>query len=144
MNEHDENQELKVALLLSTNYYGDLVYIKHSKACIHFTPDKSMAIDNYDMIHSGFTDSAGQFCALASVNHPNAIISQTTTEFLSPIKLGMTIVLTAKSSYHNLSRRNVKVIGTYSDMIVYESSVEILLLDEHIFEAAIGKLDFDI
>jgi hypothetical protein len=79
-----------------------------------------------------------------AINDPNAIISQIKSEFLAPIKHGMKLIFTAKSSYHNLSRRAVKVKATFNEMMVYEGTVDVLLMEKHIFEAAMGKINFDI
>ena len=133
--------DLKACQKLSPSYYGYIEHTEEGLARIMFEPKDDMIMDHYDVVHPSFLDGAAYFCALAAVNQENAIISQATTEFLSPIRKGMAIQFQAKANYNTLSRKSVSVRGKYKEIVVYESTIVVLALEEHIFASSFMSPD---
>jgi len=137
----DGNDKLEVSTELSRYFYGEIKYIKNGTAKILFIPTQKFVADKYKMIHSGIIDSVGHFCALAAVNQTNAIVSQTNSEFLSPIKENMALEFEASANYNSTSSKSVKVMGKHRGIVCYESTITILILPEHPFENTIIGTD---
>ncbi|NPA13383.1 MAG: PaaI family thioesterase, partial [Aquificae bacterium] len=47
-----------------------------------------MVVDDKGLIHGGFIFSAGDYCAMLSVNHPNVVLGKAEVKFLKPTKVG--------------------------------------------------------
>ena len=124
---------LKVCKQLAPIYYGHIKYVHDGSASTIFKAQDDMIIDNYDVVHPSFLDGAAYFCAIAAINDPHAIISQAKTEFLSPIRKDMEITFEATANYNTLTRKSLSVTGKYKDILVYESTIVILALEDHIF-----------
>ena len=124
---------LKVCKQLAPAYYGHVRYVREGSASTVFKAQDDMIIDNYNVIHPSFLDGAAYFCAIAAINDPNAIVSQAKTEFLSPIRKDMEIIFEATANYNTLTRKSLSVTGKYKDILVYESTIVILALEDHIF-----------
>lgn len=131
--EEEEDHKLNVAKLLLNDLPCDIVHIKNGKVRVNFTPDQQFICDKYNLVHSGLIDSVGQFCALMVINKPNGIVSKTQTEFLVPIKNGMALEFEATTNYNKVTKKAVKVVARHNGISVYESVMQILVLEEHIF-----------
>ena len=128
---------LQICKQLPPVYSGSIKFVHDGHASTVFKAQDDMVIDNYDVVHPSFLDGAAYFCALAAINNANTIISQVKTEFLSPIRKEMEITFEAIAHYNTITRKSLSVTGKYKDIVVYESTVVILALEEHIFSSSV-------
>jgi acyl-coenzyme A thioesterase PaaI-like protein len=134
LNDH----KLKIGTYLANEYFGSINYIKQDNSSITFTPKHNTTLDSWGVVHTGVIESAGQYCALLAVNEENAIINQTSSEFLSPIIQNMELIFTASTFYNQISKKLVKVQATHKNVKIYEGNISILVSENHILDSLKG------
>ena len=136
LNDKNENLEiyskLKIPKKLRSSFTGDIVELEDGYVKTKFEPTDEMVIDDYKLIHNGFIFNAADFAAMVAVNNPYLVIITSNTKFLAPIELGNVVDFEAKVVHKYARKREIKVIGTVSDIKVFEGLFLVVILDQHI------------
>ncbi len=129
-----KNQELNTHLKYNQKF-GRLVEITETGAKVILETTQDMAVDDEGLIHGGFTFSAADFCAMASVNEPYVVLVKATgCEFMAPIKVGESVEFTGKILMKEKRKVEVEVIGMLNDIKVFKGIFSCIVLDTHIFK----------
>jgi len=135
----DDEVELNTHQRINKELCGSVVELSEGYAKVEFPTTKEMAVDNMGLIHGGFTFGAADFAAMAAVNEPNVVLVSSECRFLSPVKVGETVVFEAKERYHESRKRRIHVIGKFKDIKVFEGDFLAVVLDRHIFKLKLIK-----
>ena len=130
----DEPDILRTHELIDSAYSGTLEELKDGIAKVTLLTNDDMRADSYGLVHGGFIFSAADFAAMAAVNHPNVVLSASTTSFLSPVKSGDKVVFTAKVRHKDGRKREVDVVGMVLDIKVFEGVFKTVVLDKHVLK----------
>ena len=114
--------------------YGRLIELKEEYAKVILETKEDMAVDEYGLIHGGFTFSAADFCAMATVNEPYVVLVRTQSSFLAPVKVGDTVIFESEVLMKDKRKWEVKVIGKIHDIKVFEGKFGCVVLETHVLK----------
>jgi acyl-coenzyme A thioesterase PaaI-like protein len=97
-----------------------------------------MAVDELGLIHGGFTFGAADFCAMATINHPNVVLTNSKSKFLAPVKVGDIVIFESEIVFDDDRRQEVNVIGKIDDIKVYEGVFGTVVLQKHVLKLKIS------
>lgn len=93
-----------------------------------------MLADDKGLIHGGFIFSAADYAAMAAVNERNVVLVACNSQFLSPVKLGDTVIFKAVVRHKEGRKRNVNVTGYVLDIKVFEGEFKTVVTDRHVLK----------
>lgn len=125
--------ELKTHRELKSRYVGTIIELKKGYSKVQLTTIADMVLDSLGLIHSGFVYLAADYAASVAINEENLIVIGSKIGFYAPAKLGDVIEFEAKSRFEDTKKREVHVIGTISEIKVFEGTFQLVILDDHIF-----------
>lgn len=134
-----ENIELKTHRRINQSLCGTLLELKDGYAKVELETTKEMAVDEFGLVHGGFTFMAADFAAMAAVNHPNVVLVSSECRFLSPVKVGDRVLFEAKELYKESRKRKIHVIGTFEDIKVFEGDFMAVVLERHVLKLKLLK-----
>jgi acyl-coenzyme A thioesterase PaaI-like protein len=117
--------------------YGKLIELKEDYAKVILEATEEMAVDEYGLVHGGFTFSAADFCAMATINEPYVVLVRSQSEFLAPVKVGDNVIFESEIMMKDKRKWEVKVIGKIDDIKVYEGIFGCVILDKHVLKKKI-------
>jgi acyl-coenzyme A thioesterase PaaI-like protein len=129
--------EEKIELQTHTKYnkkFGQLVELKEDYAKVILETTEEMAVDEEGLVHGGFTFSAADFCAMATVNKPYVVLVRSQSEFMAPIKVGEIVEFESEVLMKEKRKVEVKVIGKLNDIKVFEGTFSCVILDKHVLK----------
>jgi len=116
--------------------YGRLIELKKDYAKVILEATEEMAVDEYGLIHGGFTFGAADFCAMTTVNDPYVVLVRSQSSFLAPVKVGDSVIFESEVLMKEKRRWEVKVTGKLDDIKVYEGIFGCVVLDKHVLKKA--------
>jgi acyl-coenzyme A thioesterase PaaI-like protein len=125
---------------INQNLCGNLIEIEKNYAKVSLKTNTQMSVDEYELVHGGFTFAAADFAAMAAVNDPNVVLIGSQTSFYSPVKVGDEIVFEASSKYNDSRKREVVVTGKVHDIKVFSGIFEAIILEKHILKMNMTKV----
>jgi acyl-coenzyme A thioesterase PaaI-like protein len=129
--------EFEVELKTHTKYlpkFGRLIELKKDYAKVILDTSEEMAVDEYGLVHGGFTFSAADFCAMATVNEPYVVLVRSQNEFLAPVKAGESVVFESEVMMKEKRKWEVKVTGKIDEIKVFEGIFGCVVLDKHVLK----------
>jgi acyl-coenzyme A thioesterase PaaI-like protein len=138
-NEAKERMELRTHQRINQTLCGNLVELDEGYAKVELETTRDMVVDEMGLVHGGFVFSAADFAAMAAVNHPNVVLVASECRFLSPVKVGDTVVLEAKELYKEARKRKIHVIGYFEDIKVFEGDFMAVVLERHVLKLKLLK-----
>lgn len=119
---------------LSTNTVGTIIELSKNHAKSVFIPTNEMIVDEQGLVYDGFVLSAANYVAQAAINRQFSVLISSQASCYSPLKLGEILEFEAQALYDETSRkREVRVVGRVSDVKVFESQMQMVTTNEHIF-----------
>ena len=97
-----------------------------------------MAVDELGLIHGGFTFGAADFCAMATINHPNVVLVSSNSKFLAPVKVGDVVIFESEVVFDDDKKQEVIVRGTIDDIKVFEGVFGTVVLKKHVLKLKIS------
>jgi acyl-coenzyme A thioesterase PaaI-like protein len=116
--------------------YGKLIELKKDYAKVVLETTEEMVVDEYGLIHGGFTFGAADFCAMATVNEPFVVLVRNQSSFLAPVKVGDSVIFESEVLMKDKRKWEVKVIGKIKDIKVFEGTFSCVILDKHVLKKA--------
>ncbi len=138
-NDRKERMELRTHQRINQTLCGNLVELDEGYAKVELETTRDMVVDEMGLVHGGFVFSAADFAAMAAVNHPNVVLVASECRFLSPVKVGDTVVLEAKELYKEARKRKIHVIGYFEDIKVFEGDFMAVVLERHVLKLKLLK-----
>jgi len=115
--------------------FGRLIEINKKGAKVILETTEDMAVDEEGLIHGGFTFSAADFCAMASVNKPYVVLVKANEcEFMAPVKVGQRIEFTGEILMKEKRKVEVRVIGKLQEIKVFEGIFSCVILEKHVLK----------
>ena len=106
-------------------------------AKVKFEATQDMAVDDLGLIHGGFTFGAADFCAMATVNHPNVVLVSSKSKFLAPVKVGDIVIFESEVIFDDDKKQEVIITGKIDDIKVYEGLFGTVVLKKHVLKLKI-------
>jgi len=101
------------------------------------TPE--MLADDMGLVHGGFIFSAADYAAMAAVNERNVVLVASNTQFLSPVRLGDTVLFKANVRHKEGRKRNVIVMGYVQDIKVFDGEFKTVVTDRHVLKLSLTE-----
>jgi len=137
MIEEERKIDLNTHKKINQNLCGKLIEQAENYAKIKFEATEDMAVDDEGLIHGGFTFGAADFCAMATVNHPNVVLVSSKSKFLAPIQVGDTVIFESEIIFDDDKRQEIVVRGKMNDIKVYEGIFGTVVLKKHVLKLKI-------
>jgi len=135
----DGTVELRTHQRIDQSLCGTLVELRPGFARVELETSRDMVVDEMGLVHGGFTFAAADFAAMAAVNDPNVVLVSSECRFLSPVKVGDTVVFEAKELYKEARKRNIHVVGYFEDIKVFEGEFMAVVLERHVLKLKLVK-----
>lgn len=126
--------ELVTCPEISTTMAGTICELSKNHARSVFIPTTDMVIDQHGLVYDAFVFGAANYVAQAAINKEYSILTSSKTSFYAPLKFGDVLQLEAQALFDESARkREVRVVGQVNDIKVFESSMNIIVTEEHVF-----------
>jgi len=135
----DDEVELNTHQRINKELCGNVVELSEGYAKVELLTTREMVVDQMGLVHGGFTFAAADFTAMAAVNDPNVVLVSSECRFLSPVKVGDTVIFEARERYHESRKRRIHVVGKFKDIKVFEGNFLAVVLDRHVFKLKLIK-----
>jgi len=114
--------------------FGQLLEIRENSAKVILEATEDMAVDEEGLIHGGFTFGAADFCAMATVNHPNVVLVRAQCEFMAPVKVGDVVEFVSEIVLKEKRKYEINVVGTLNEIKVFEGLFSCVVLEKHVLK----------
>ena len=138
MIENEHNIELNTHKKINQKLCGKLIAHTEKYAKVKFEATEEMAVDELGLIHGGFTFGAADFCAMATVNHPNVVLTNSKSRFLAPVKIGDIVIFESEMIFDDDKKQEINVVGKINDIKVYEGIFGTVVLQKHVLKLKIS------
>jgi acyl-coenzyme A thioesterase PaaI-like protein len=138
MIENEHKIELNTHKKINQKLCGKLIEQTEKSAKVKFEAIEEMAVDDLGLIHGGFTFGAADFCAMATINHPNVVLTNSKSNFLAPVKVGDVVIFESEIVFDDSKRQEINVIGKIDDIKVYEGTFSSVILKKHVLKLKIS------
>ena len=129
--------ELHTHKKINQNLCGKLIEQDKNYAKVKFEATEEMAVDEEGLVHGGFTFGAADFCAMATINHPNIVLTSSKSKFLAPVKVGDVVYFESEIIFDDDKRQEIIVRGKINDIKVYEGTFGTVVLKKHVLKLKI-------
>jgi len=126
--------KLNTHLKIDPKFSGELIDLKEHYAKVKLITTSEMVADEEGLIHGGFTFSAADFCAMATVNHPNVVLTGADTKFLAPIKLGDEVIFESEVLSYNEKKQEILITAKIKEKKVFEGIFKTAILKTHVLK----------
>lgn len=126
--------QLNTHLNINTSLCGRVIKLQVDYAEVLLHTTQQMSADTQGLVHGGFIFGAADYAAMSAVNDPYVVLGSASSKFLSPVKVGDTVLLKASVISDKGKKRVVEVEAYVSDKLVYEGSFTTFVLDAHVLE----------
>ena len=138
MIENEHKIELNTHRKINQTLCGRLIEQKENYAKVKLEATEEMAVDDLGLIHGGFTFAAADFCAMATINHPNVVLTNSKSKFLAPVKVGDIVIFESEVIFDDDKRQEINVVGKIDDIKVYEGIFGTVVLKKHVLKLKIS------
>ena len=88
--------EQRTHRLTNERLVGRPVRIEPGKAEVELLTTEEMAVDEYGLVHGGFTFGLADYAAMLAVNEPTVVLGKAEVRFLKPVKVGEKLTARAR------------------------------------------------
>lgn len=129
----------------SERLVGKPVKIEPGKAEVELLTTEEMAVDEYGLVHGGFTFGLADYAAMLAVNEPTVVLGKAEVKFLKPVRAGEKLVARAKIMEESeggvgdgTSPRRKKLVKAEvfneKNEKVFEGTFHCYVLEKHVLE----------
>jgi uncharacterized protein (TIGR00369 family) len=93
-----------------------------------------MAADETGLVHGGFIFSLADYAAMIAVNHPNVVLGAADVKFLKPVRVGETVVASARVEEVQGKKHWVAVSVENNAGTLFQGMLTCFVLDRHVLE----------
>ena len=127
--------EQRTHKLTSDRLVGKPVKIEPGRAEVELLTNGEMAVDEYGLVHGGFTFGLADYAAMLAVNEPTVVLGKAEVRFLKPVKVGEK--LTAKAVVvKDMGRKKIVKAEVLNENCekVFEGTFHCYVLEKHVLE----------
>ncbi|NPA47687.1 MAG: PaaI family thioesterase [Thermococci archaeon] len=130
--ESDVSCKQKTHPLASKRLVGVPVRIEEGRAEVVLRAIDEMAVDEYGLVHGGFTFGVADYAAMLAVNEPNVVIWKAECTFTKPVRVGDEMRAVAEVEEREGKRRVVSVTVRTAKGVVFEGRFTCYVPDNHV------------
>ncbi|WP_258085022.1 PaaI family thioesterase [Thermococcus thermotolerans] len=127
--------EQRTHRLTSEKLVGKPVKIEKDYAEVLLETTEEMAVDEYGLVHGGFTFGLADYAAILAVNEPTVVLGKADVKFLKPVKVGEKLTAKAEVS-EDLGRKKIVKAEVFNEKNekVFEGTFHCYVLEKHVLE----------
>lgn len=127
--------ELLTCPELNTSLAGTIIELDKIFAKSILITTSDMVVDEQGLVFDAFIFAAANYVAQASINKEFSVVIGSKCFFYAPLKLGDVLELEAHALFDETSKkRDVKVVGHVKEIKMFEATIQVVSIDEHIFK----------
>ncbi|EGU0933712.1 PaaI family thioesterase [Campylobacter coli] len=127
--------ELLTCPELNTSLAGTIIELDKNFAKSILITTSDMVVDEQGLVFDAFIFAAANYVAQASINKEFSVVIGSKCFFYAPLKLGDILELEAHALFDETSKkRDVKVVGHVKEIKMFEATIQVVSIDEHIFK----------
>ncbi|EOD6175762.1 TPA: PaaI family thioesterase [Campylobacter coli] len=127
--------ELLTCPELNTSLAGTIIKLDKNFAKSILITTSDMVVDEQGLVFDAFIFAAANYVAQASINKEFSVVIGSKCFFYAPLKLGDVLELEAHALFDETSKkRDVKVVGHVKEIKMFEATIQVVSIDEHIFK----------
>ncbi|ECR1687825.1 PaaI family thioesterase [Campylobacter coli] len=127
--------ELLTCPELNTSLAGTIIELDKNFAKSILITTSDMVVDEQGLVFDAFVFAAANYVAQASINKEFSVVIGSKCFFYAPLKLGDVLELEAHALFDETSKkRDVKVVGHVKEIKMFEATIQVVSIDEHIFK----------
>ncbi|EAL3226939.1 TPA: PaaI family thioesterase [Campylobacter coli] len=127
--------ELLTCPELNTSLAGTIIELDKNFAKSILITTSDMVVDEQGLVFNAFIFAAANYVAQASINKEFSVVIGSKCFFYAPLKLGDVLELEAHALFDETSKkRDVKVVGHVKEIKMFEATIQVVSIDEHIFK----------
>ncbi|EAL8912794.1 hypothetical protein DYV03_08495 [Campylobacter coli] len=120
---------------LNTSLAGTIIELDKNFAKSILITTSDMVVDEQGLVFDAFIFAAANYVAQASINKEFSVVIGSKCFFYAPLKLGDVLELEAHALFDETSKkRDVKVVGHVKEIKMFEATIQVVSIDEHIFK----------
>ncbi|ANF22768.1 hotdog fold thioesterase [Thermococcus piezophilus] len=127
--------EQRTHRLTSERLVGKPMKIEDGYAEVVLETTEEMAVDEYGLVHGGFTFGLADYAAMLVVNEPTVVLGKAEVKFLKPVKAGERLLAKAKVE-EDLGRKKLVKAEVFNgkNEKVFEGAFHCYVLEKHVLE----------
>ncbi|ASJ02989.1 thioesterase [Thermococcus profundus] len=127
--------EQRTHTLTSERLVGRPVLIGEGRAVVELETIDEMKVDEYGLVHGGFTFGLADYAAMLAVNEPTVVLGKAEVRFLKPVKVGEKLRAEA-NVVDDLGRKKVVKAEVFNERgeKVFEGTFHCYVLEKHVLE----------
>ncbi|WP_297062923.1 PaaI family thioesterase [Thermococcus sp.] len=126
--------EQRTHRLTNERLVGRPLKIEPGWAEVELLTTEEMAVDEYGLVHGGFTFGLADYAAMLAVNEPTVVLGKAEVRFLKPVKVGNRLIAKAEV-VEDLGRKKVVKADVFrGDEKVFEGTFHCYVLERHVLE----------
>ncbi|GAB6102827.1 PaaI family thioesterase [Thermococcus atlanticus] len=127
--------EQRTHVLASRRLVGEPAKIEDGKAEVELLTTEEMAVDEYGLVHGGFTFGLADYAAMLAVNEPTVVLGKAEVKFLKPVKAGEKLIARAEVTEDLGKKKLVKAeVFNERDEKVFDGTFHCYVLERHVLE----------
>ena len=127
--------ELLTCPELNTSLAGTIIELDKNFAKSILITTSDMVVDEQGLVFDALIFAAANYVAQASINKEFSVVIGSKCFFYAPLKLGDVLELEAHALFDETSKkRDVKVVGHVKEIKMFEATIQVVSIDEHIFK----------
>ncbi|EKI3295283.1 hypothetical protein PEZ24_001798 [Campylobacter coli] len=127
--------ELLTCPELNISLAGTIIELDKNFAKSILITTSDMVVDEQGLVFDAFIFAAANYVAQASINKEFSVVIGSKCFFYAPLKLGDVLELEAHALFDETSKkRDVKVVGHVKEIKMFEATIQVVSIDEHIFK----------
>jgi len=124
-------------LLIDRALCGEPGHLTDGEAAVRLEASEVMRVDEEGLVHGGFVFGAADHAAMLAVNHPHVVLGAAEVRFRAPVRVGDTVIATARVVGAEGRRRTVDVEALVEGgSTVLTGTLTCFVLDRHVLEGA--------
>ncbi|WP_297513514.1 PaaI family thioesterase [Thermococcus sp.] len=127
--------EQRTHRLTSERLVGRPLKIEPGKAEVGLLTTEEMAVDEYGLVHGGFTFGLADYAAMLAVNEPTVVLGKAEVKFLKPVRVGERLIAKAEV-LEDLGRKKLVKAEVFNEKNerVFEGTFHCYVLEKHVLE----------
>ena len=126
--------EVKTHRRANPRLVGRPLKLGDGEAIVELEALEEMAVDEWGLIHGGFTFGLADYAAMLAVNHPNVVLASAEVRFTAPVRVGNLMRAEARVVEERGKWRRVEVEVSVDDRTVLEGVMSCVVLRRHVLD----------
>jgi len=126
--------EVKTHRRADPRLVGRPLKLGDGEAIVELEALEEMAVDEWGLIHGGFTFGLADYAAMLAVNHPNVVLASAEVRFTAPVRVGNLMRAEARVVEERGKWRRVEVEVSVDDRTVLEGVMNCVILRRHVLD----------